>query len=126
MRKQTKMWTQRDGTKIRICDMANTHLMHTLRMLWRLAVAERSAAIRDAHQIEAAVSAEMASFYAAQDTERAETSSVEDFMPDIFFSLQDDAYRRGLVEVPDEEVGDETVALIASRETMPLDMGDTV
>lgn len=34
-RKVTRLWTMRDGTQIRICDMTTTHLRNCLRMLER-------------------------------------------------------------------------------------------
>lgn len=33
--KQTKIWTTRDGERIRICDMTDTHLVNTINMLVR-------------------------------------------------------------------------------------------
>lgn len=35
--KQTKVWTTKDGRRIRVCDMADRHLLNTMRMLQRQA-----------------------------------------------------------------------------------------
>ena len=34
-RKQTKLWTCKDGTRIRICDMTNAHLLNAIAFLDR-------------------------------------------------------------------------------------------
>lgn len=37
IKKQTKLWTTRDGRRIRICDMTDDHLENTIRYLERAA-----------------------------------------------------------------------------------------
>lgn len=37
MKKQTKIWKTRDGNKIRICGMEDSHLINTIKMLQRRA-----------------------------------------------------------------------------------------
>ena len=90
MRKVTKKWTQADGTKIRICDMSDTHVKNSIALLERHA--------KRAHRIEYAACASM-SFNGemAQDAQDSflNHSSPEDFLPDIYHSLVDEQSRRG-------------------------------
>ena len=74
MRKQTKLWTMRDGTKIRICDMTNSHLVNTMRMLKRGAMV-----------IE-------------QDTGEISCDDWQYYISDIYWAMQDDMERR-LLEI---------------------------
>lgn len=37
LRKQTKLWPTKSGIKLRICDMSNSHLIHSIKMMEEMA-----------------------------------------------------------------------------------------
>lgn len=59
-RKKTKRWTTKDGRKIRICDMTDSHLLNTVAMLERYQKAAESYAISSGHQALSTLRGEMA------------------------------------------------------------------
>ena len=95
MGKQTKLWTTKDGRRLRICDMDDAHLINTIRLLQRVAEAKR---------IETSV------FYVTCNTPTSDgaldcfnrefdsvmESTYEDYLPPIYYNLVSDATRRGL------------------------------
>lgn len=89
MRKVTKKWTQKDGTKIRICDMKDSHLLNSIKMLNRMVETERATLWYPCFQ------GEMAQFYAEQEYENF-MSDDECAYPEIYWDLINDADRRGL------------------------------
>jgi len=95
-RKQTKLWKQKDGVKIRICDMTDSHLVNTLRLLQRFAEAERRKMVLLAAQMAATLTGDMASYHAEQAQEQADSAIMEDYLPDVYLNLRMDASRRGL------------------------------
>lgn len=91
-----KVWTTKDGTKVRISDMSDTHLCNTIRMLERGAEARRNIALLEAYSIEACVSGDMASLCISQDIKALQEGDLDQFLPPIYEHLLGEAYKRGL------------------------------
>jgi len=90
-RKITKKWEMKGGTKIRICDMQDSHLINTINMV------ERNAKYICNAEMEACMSldfqGEMAQMH--QDQFLA-TASYEMFLPEIYYSLLEERDRRNI------------------------------
>ena len=91
MKKVTKKWTMKDGTKIRICDMEDSHLLNCIHLLERCYQKE----ILAGYTCLSSVNGEM-----AYDSIDIELSVMEDNDPSyiypIYEDLQDEAIRRKL------------------------------
>lgn len=89
MRKQTKYWTQRDGTKIRICDMTDSHLSNSIDMCVRVAKknfeSEMDACLSISFQGEM-----------AQDSQQHFINNArwDDYLPEIYDNLVAESMRR--------------------------------
>lgn len=95
MRKQTKLWTTRDGRRIRICDMDDSHLKNTIAMLERGSKVSWEDQLYEAACMMSWFSGDsMASYYADQGFDNASQQSPDDFLPDIYYNLCDDRQRR--------------------------------
>jgi len=88
-RKCTKLWTQSDGTKIRICDMSDGHLRNTIRFL------ERKLKDMQDTMPEPCFQGELAQLYAEREYEAFMEADPGDIWP-IYYDLVEDAGRRSL------------------------------
>jgi len=106
MTKQTKLWTCKDGRKVRICDMTDQHLLNTIRMILRAAPRQQQAALESAQSCAAMIHGEMASMSIESEIDRLIEMSAEEFAEvhcPLLYELCEDAMRRKL-EVPHLEL----------------------
>jgi hypothetical protein len=88
-RKVTKIWTTRDGRKLRICDMSDSHLIRAIKLCER---SHRAAQLQLPYP---EFNGEMAQFYAESDWMRFQDSGPEESAP-LYLDLCAEADRRGL------------------------------
>ncbi len=93
-------WTERDGTKIRICDMDDHHIVCTLKMLIRQAERHRIIDLRHAELIDRTVTADEASYCADRNLEAAMKATWEDCVHDLYEPMHEDFMRRQLPMLP--------------------------
>ena len=98
MRKQTKLWKTRDGTKIRICDMEDSHLQNTMKMLERNAHIKADKYLLLALDMEANTCGDVATLTAENAVKEACEDPWESYLLDIYWNMQEEARRRGLVK----------------------------
>ena len=97
MRKQTKIWKCQDGRRVRVCDMSDSHLNNTIKMLEKCAKHELCNAIVGTGYALMVVNGDMAEMSLdSQLSYLTEQEPWEDFLPDIYDNLLDDAGRRGI------------------------------
>ena len=72
MRKQTKVWTTKDGRRIRICNMSSVHISNTIAMLERKTELVTEAMLDEAYGLTSFLQGEMAQFSIECDIRRLE------------------------------------------------------
>lgn len=84
MEKENKLWTMRNGQKIRLGDMSKSHLVNTIAMLER--VAKKTYESEMSACMSLSFSGEMA--HLEQDRFIA-TAEWSDFLPDIYWDMKE-------------------------------------
>lgn len=97
IRKQTAKWTTKDKRKIRVCDMTDSHLLNTIKWIYRKCEKE----LEEAQLYCPSFQGEMAQYFAEQAWEQTLSMTPIELTPPIFTCMLKDAVRRGL-EIPGE------------------------
>jgi hypothetical protein len=90
-KKQTKKWKQRNGIKIRICDMSNSHLKNTIKFLEKCAALQMEISLLQGYKLLNSLNGEMAIWSIENQIENMSSS---DFLPEIYYNMQKDLLRR--------------------------------
>ena len=98
MRKQTKLWTTKDKSKIRICDMADQHLINTISMLERMAEIKHTYDVDWMSSLICMLSGEMAMMAAESEFDNlVETGPEPEGISPLYYDLVEEKRRREIV-----------------------------
>jgi hypothetical protein len=99
VRKQTSLWTTREGRKVRLCDMGDQHLLNTIAMLRRQAERVLWDRLKKGWRFAATLRGDMAIDCAERELERIEEMDAEELLYEetpIYERLLLEAERRNI------------------------------
>lgn len=98
MRKITAIWKTRHGGSIRVCDMTDSHLLNTMRMLEKRSEVLSQEAVDSGYAVLSSMNGEMAQYSIESDLREMEENGVEveEFFP-VYAQMRKEAWRRGLM-----------------------------
>ena len=91
----TKLWKCKDGTKVRIKDMSDSHLLNTIKMLDKYDNYKWSRDFKLLGDMEQFITGELACEQIEQDLEN-HLEDPQDYRPEIYYDLVDEKNRRKL------------------------------
>jgi len=97
--KKCEYWTTKDGTKIKIQDLTNDHLINIIKFLRRYASKKLDEEIDTGYSVLASLGGEMAQFFCEQDLDRLESMTVDDYLSNSFppyDALLEESFKRKL------------------------------
>ena len=99
IRKQTRIWTTKDGRKLRVCDIADDHLVNAINLVRRTA-AQECARVSFSMVMGPTPNGEWARDCFERECDRVWKATWEDYVDDvrdgIYDALEQDFERRGL------------------------------
>ena len=90
-----KVWKTKDGKKIEIKDMKDSHLLNAINLFTRMAEAKKSETLSFYLNC-TPPTAEYASYAFEQELDAAIDAEAEDYLPEIYFDLVKEKERRQL------------------------------
>jgi hypothetical protein len=87
-------WTMRDGTKVRLEDMTNSHLRNSIALLERKAQECFPDAVSSGYELLSYLQGEMAIEYVEGDLDRLEKKGWEGMLPEAYYHMGEELERR--------------------------------